>query len=191
MWRPALSALVALALTAGSGAALARGDVPCTLVAFQPTCQVIVAPGPTLDTIEAVRVVGAPSYASAGELRLTTIEVFEEEGWAAWWRARSLPAHESVARTRFVPAGSDVDAVAAANRRAMEESRRVATVAALAELGVLYQALGANEQAIAAFSSRTIHSVRRSCPPLLSLPGIIPSSPQVSAGPGSRRKTSS
>lgn len=135
-------ALLPLAALVTAGLLLARGEVPCTAVPLQPDCRLVVAPGPTLDALDAVTVRGAASYASAGELVITTIEVRDLDGWRAWWTTRSLPGHDVVPRTRFVPAGQDLAEVAAANREVMGESQRRATVAALAALGLPLDAEG-------------------------------------------------
>jgi PDZ domain-containing protein len=121
---------------------VARGEVPCELVSLQPACRLVVAPGPTLDALEAIEVRGANAYASAGELVITTIEVRDVDGWRAWWTARALPGHDVVPRVRFVPAGQDLAEVAAANRDVMGESQRRATVAALSALGLPLDARG-------------------------------------------------
>lgn len=116
--------------------------MPCTIVGFQPTCQLVVGPGPTLDALDAVDITGAPSYASAGTLVVTTIEVREVAGWRAWWRERGLPGHESVPRTRLVPPGQGLAEVAAQNRDVMGQSQRRATIAALTAVGVPLDADG-------------------------------------------------
>ena len=139
--RAALALLPLAALVTG-GLLVARGEVPCALVSLQPSCRLVVAPGPTLDALDAVGVTGAPAYASAGELVITTIEVRDVDGWRAWWTARSLPGHDVVPRVRFVPAGQDLAEVAAANRDVMGESQRRATVAALSTLGLPLDADG-------------------------------------------------
>jgi Lon-like protease len=127
--------VVALALPFAAAGAYVDGRLPCALVPPQPGCQLIVGPGPWQDTLAAVRVVGAPSYPSEGELRLTTILVSDEADLATWWRLRLGPDHVAVPRARFLPEGTDVDAMIDANRAVMERSHRVATVAGLAAAG--------------------------------------------------------
>jgi PDZ domain-containing protein len=139
--RSALALLPVAALVTG-GILVARGEVPCTVVALQPACRLAVAPGPTLDALDAVDIAGAPSYASAGELVITTIEVRDVDGWRTWWELRALPGHDVVPRTLFVPAGQDLAEVAAANRDVMGESQRRATRAALGALGLPLDAEG-------------------------------------------------
>lgn len=128
--------LAALAVAAALGAGYVGGHLPCALVPPQPACQLIVGPGPWRDALTAVQVEGAASYASAGELRLTTILVSEEQDLAAWWRLRLEPDHVAVPRSRFVPAGTDVTTMVARNREAMARSHEVAAVAGLAAAGL-------------------------------------------------------
>jgi Lon-like protease len=131
--RWAVAVVLGLALLGGS--AFARGAVPCDLVALQPTCDVALRPGPTEDTLRLVSVEGARSYASTGQLLLTTVAVQDDLSFRAWVDARTSRTVEAVPRDRIYPSGSDRDEVAEVNAAMMADSQLVATIAALRELG--------------------------------------------------------
>lgn len=128
-----VSLVVLLAL---SLAALARGLVPCDVLAAQPECQVAVQPGPVEDTLDLISVTGADVFPPPqGSLHLTTVAVQEDLGFASWIGARTDRSVEVVPRERIFPAGFDRDEVADLNAAAMRDSQLVATIVALETLG--------------------------------------------------------
>lgn len=139
--------LLAAAAVAALGGAWWSGALPCALVVAQPDCQLVVAGGPVLDTaaLLTVRASGAPTGIDgapvvrepAGRLLVTTIEVWQPDGVAAWWGALRDPDVDLIARARLVPEGGDLDDVAEAGRRRMEESQTLAVALALTELGLI------------------------------------------------------
>lgn len=81
---------------------------------------------------------GAPVVREpAGRLLVTTIEVSQPDGVAAWWGALRDPDVDLIARARLVPDGGDLDDVAEAGRLRMEESQTLAVALALTELGLI------------------------------------------------------
>lgn len=113
----------------------AQGAVPCDAVGAQPSCYVALRPGPVEDTFALIDVEGAPSYASSGELLLTTIAVDDELGFVDWMRATTSRSVDAVPRDRIYPTGVDRDDIAEQNAALMADSQLTATLAALAELG--------------------------------------------------------
>ncbi|MFO7777765.1 MAG: PDZ domain-containing protein [Nitriliruptoraceae bacterium] len=129
--------LVSLFVLVGlSLAVLARGLVPCEVLAAQPECQVAVQPGPVEDTLDLISVTGADVFPpSQGSLHLTTVAVQEDLGFAGWIGARTDRSVEVVPRDRIFPPGFDRDEVADLNAAAMRDSQLVATIVALEALG--------------------------------------------------------
>ena len=128
---------VAAVLVVAVGAVLfARGDVPCEVVAVQPTCEVALSPGPSEDTLELVTITGADAFPpTSGELRLTTVAVQDDLTFGTWLSGRTSSIVEVVPRERIYPEGSDPDEVAELNAAAMADSQLVAMIAALEQMG--------------------------------------------------------
>lgn len=126
--------VVILALIGGS-ALLATGSVPCGAVPLQPRCSVALHPGPVEDTLRIVEIADERTYASTGQLLLTTVSVDSD------LRARDLLTIllsreiDRVPREALFPSGTGVEEVRRANRVAMDESQVIAAVAALRYLG--------------------------------------------------------
>ncbi|MFA9429898.1 PDZ domain-containing protein [Egicoccus sp. AB-alg2] len=118
-----------------TGGAIARGLVPCEVLAAQPACYVALRPGPAEDVLQLLEVRGARAYTATGELLLTTVAVDEELGLTEWLRANVSAGIEPVPREQLFPAGSDRDEVAEYNAALMADSQLTATLAALDELG--------------------------------------------------------
>jgi PDZ domain-containing protein len=130
------------------GGMWASGIVPCGLVVLQPDCQLVVAGGPVLDTSALVGISPSADSASvagevvavrepAGRLLVTTIEVWEPDGFSGWWAALRDPDTDLVARARLVPGGGDLADVAEAGRATMLESQQRAAALALAQAGLI------------------------------------------------------
>ncbi len=133
----------------GGGVALVRGDVPCELLALQPSCEVVLRPGPAEDSLALIEVSGAPTYPSAGELRLTTVAVDDDLDLQEWLRARTSDAVEAVPRETVFPPGADREEVAEQNAALMTDSQQTATVVALEALGYELDERGARVAAVA------------------------------------------
>lgn len=142
-----------LALVGGlvAGAVIVgRGDVPCDVLAAQPTCYVALRPGPAEDAVGLVSIAGAPSYAPAGELLLTTVAVDDELGFVDWLRASTSGNVDAVPRDQVFPPGIDRDDVAEQNAALMADSQLTATLVALNELGYDVRGDGALVAAVSA-----------------------------------------
>ena len=123
--------------------------MPCPVVAAQPACQLAVSGGPVLDTGQLIDVTPSavqPSGVVAGELRVrepagqvlvTTIEVWEFGGVADWWAARRDPHVDVIARALLVPPGGDLADVAELGRVRMAQSRDLAVALALTSLRLI------------------------------------------------------
>ena len=131
--------LIATVVLAGSVGAWWSGALPCAVVTHQPGCQLAVSGGPVIDAGSLMTVVagGVAVREPAGQLLVTTIEVWEPQGFAAWWGALRDPDVDLVARARLVPPGGDLGDVAEAGRERMAESRTLAVVLALDALGLV------------------------------------------------------
>ncbi len=128
----------------GLGAlALASGEVPCEVIAAQPSCTVVMEPGPSENTLGLVSIQGAERYEPRGELRLTTVAVRDELTWRTWFGALWSGVVDTVPRETVYPAGLDRDQVAEENAALMADSQLVATIAALEELGYELRGEGA------------------------------------------------
>ncbi|MFP4634633.1 MAG: PDZ domain-containing protein [Nitriliruptoraceae bacterium] len=113
-----------------------RGEIPCDVVSFQPSCDVTLAPGPTEDILELVTFDGTDSYPPPdGELQLTTVAVKDELSLGDWLDGRTSDLVEVVPRETVYPEGTDEAEVAELNAAAMADSQLVATVAALERVG--------------------------------------------------------
>lgn len=132
--RLAVSAVVFVALALGVFS-VGSGEVPCSVLASQPACDVAVQPGPSEDALGLITVDGAEQYRPIdGELHLTTIAVREHLGWWEWLTARSSRVVEVVGREMIFP-DDDPEQAAQRNAAAMADSQLVASVAALRHLG--------------------------------------------------------
>jgi Lon-like protease len=143
-----LVAAVLLAVV-GGGVALVRGDVPCEVLTLQPSCDVALRPGPAEDSLALVAVTGAPTFDSAGELRLTTVAVDDDLGLQEWLRARTSDTVEAVPRATVFPPGADREEVAEQNAALMADSQLTATIVALEAVGYELDERGARVAAIA------------------------------------------
>ncbi|MBW3576144.1 MAG: PDZ domain-containing protein [Actinobacteria bacterium] len=114
---------------------LGRGHVGCEAFPAQPRCFVALHPGPAQDALTAVFIRGARTYASAGELLLTTVAVDPDLAAAEWVRHLWSPRVRLVARTELYPPGDDTDEVRRRNVAEMDRSQVAAAVAALRTLG--------------------------------------------------------
>jgi Lon-like protease len=133
----------------GSGVAFVRGDVPCEVLAVQPSCEVVLRPGPAEDSMALIEVAGAETYPSTGELRLTTVAVDDDLDLQEWLRARTSDTVEAVPRATVFPPGADLDEVAEQNAALMADSQLTATIVALESLGYELDERGARVAAIA------------------------------------------
>ena len=148
--RRLLVAPAAVLLVLVVAAVLARGDIPCEVLATQPACEVAMRPGPIEDTATLVEVVDAAGEAPTGQLLLTTVAVDDGLGPVEWLRARASAAVDVVAREQVFPPGLEPDEVAEQNAALMADSQLNATVAALAHLGVELTGEGARIAAVTA-----------------------------------------
>ncbi len=115
---------------------VARGDVPCEVLATQPSCEVALRPGPSEDTLELVSIGDADAFPPAeGQLRMTTVAVQDDLTFGSWLSARTSSVAEAVPRGEIYPDDIDRDEVAELNEAAMADSQLVATIAALERLG--------------------------------------------------------
>lgn len=127
--------LLVVLLLVGLGAFVVRGGVPCEAVELQPGCYIALKPGPTEDAATLVDVGDASSFASSGQLLLTTVAVEEELGLGDWARAALSASVETVPRTLLFPSGADREEVSRQNAAMMVDSQLTATVAALRRAG--------------------------------------------------------
>lgn len=126
--------LLALLLVAVA-AVVVRGQVPCDVVAVQPSCDVALLPGPTENTLGIVAIDGHETFPSSGELRLTTVAVDSELGFLEWIEAMVSPVSDTVARDVLYPPGQTTEDVAEQNELLMVDSQVDATVAGLVAAG--------------------------------------------------------
>ena len=126
-----------------------QGAVPCEAVSSHPDCYVALRPGPVEDTFMLVEVDGTPSYASSGELLLTTIAVDDDLGFVDWVRASTSRTVDAVPRDRIYPPGIDRGDLAEQNAALMADSQLTATLVALAELGYDLEGEGARVAGVA------------------------------------------
>lgn len=139
---------VAVLLVLVAAAVLARGDIPCDVLATQPVCEVAMRPGPVEDTATLVEIPEVVGETAEGQLLLTTVAVDDGLGPVEWLRARASSAVDVVAREQVFPPGLEPDAVAEQNAALMADSQLNATVAALAHLGVELTGEGARIAAV-------------------------------------------
>jgi Lon-like protease len=136
-------AVAAIVLGLVGGWLLARGEVPCEVLATQPVCEVAVLPGPSENTLPLVTIGGVESYQPEGQLRLTTIAVQDDLDLGAWLRARTSGVVDAVSRETIYPAGSDREQVAEDNALLMADSQLMATIAGLTASGYTLTGEGA------------------------------------------------
>ncbi len=127
--------LLVLALGVAAVLVVVRGDVPCDVLAVQPACEVVVAPGPAVDTHDLVTISRAASHPSAGTLVLTTIAVDDRPEPLRWLRARMSASADALPREVFYPPGTDGEDLRRRNEVAMADSQLSATIAALSAAG--------------------------------------------------------
>ncbi len=142
--------LIVLLLLAGLGV-VARGAVPCDVLAVQPSCYIALSPGPAEDTLQIVQVSGTRAYSSAGELLLTTVSLDPQLDVVEWIRGAFSPRVEELPRRQLIPPGHGLDEVLQANVQLMTDSQHDAAIAALHELGYQFDTDydGATVEAIA------------------------------------------
>ena len=142
--------LIALLVFAGLGV-VARGALPCDVLAAQPACYIALHPGPAEDTLKIVQVDGTRSFSSAGELLLTTVSLDPQLDLVEWVRGAFSSRVEQVPRDQLIPPGHGLQDVLAANVQLMSDSQHDATIAALRELGYSFDTDydGAQVEAIA------------------------------------------
>lgn len=126
--------LIALLLV-GLVAFVGRGGVPCDVVELQPGCYIALKPGPVEDASSLVEISDAASFASAGQLLLTTVAVEEELGFGDWARAALSASVDTVPRTLLFPPDADREEISRQNAVMMVDSQLSATVAALEQAG--------------------------------------------------------
>lgn len=114
---------------------VARGEVPCEVLATQPTCEVAVIPGPSENALPLVTIGGVEVYQPDGQLRLTTIAVQDDLDLRSWLRARTSRTVDAVPRETIYPSGADADEVAETNALMMADSQLMATIAGLTASG--------------------------------------------------------
>jgi Lon-like protease len=127
--------LLPLALLLAAVGLLASGSIPCGAFQLQPSCYLAVHPGPIEDTLTMVEVDNERTYASSGQLLLTTVSVDAEldlREWATTFVSREV---DRMPRRALFPPGTDEDEVRRANLALMDESQTVAAAAALRYLG--------------------------------------------------------
>ncbi|MGH3442510.1 MAG: YlbL family protein [Nitriliruptorales bacterium] len=125
--------LVLLAVSAV--AAVGRGGVSCGVLALQPRCYVAVHPGPADDAIAMVGVSGARTYASSGQILLTTVAVDGDLDPFEWVTTAFSRRVDQMPREVLFPPGTAEDEVQQHNIAQMDRSQLVATAAALRHLG--------------------------------------------------------
>lgn len=126
--------LLVLLLVAGLSA-VARGALPCDVLTAQPTCYAALQPGPVENALELAAVDGVRTYASAGQLLLTTVAVEADLDLREWIEGAVSPRIRQVPRESLFPEDKDSEAVRQENAALMQSSQLEATVAALRHLG--------------------------------------------------------
>lgn len=112
-----------------------RGQVPCDVLPAQPTCDVLLLPGPTEDTLDIVAIDGERTFDSAGQLRLTTVAVDSDLDLLEWVQGMFSSVTDVVDREAIYPPGQSEEDVAEQNDLLMESSQIDATVAGLVAAG--------------------------------------------------------
>lgn len=136
-------AVAAAVMVLVGGWSFMRGEIPCEVLAAQPTCEVAVLPGPSKNALPLVSVGDAEAFRPDGELRLTTIAVQDDLDLRSWLRARTSEIIDAVPRETIYPAGADADEVAETNALMMADSQLMATIAGLTASGYTLTGEGA------------------------------------------------
>ena len=127
--------LLLVLLLVALSAVVVRGQLPCDVLAAQPSCDVALLPGPTRNTLDIVSIDGETTYPSAGQLRLTTVAVDSDLGFLEWIQAMFSRVDDTVDRSVIYPEGVSQQDVAEQNDLLMETSQLDATVAGLVAAG--------------------------------------------------------
>lgn len=127
--------LLLVLLLVASLTAVARGALPCHVLESQPACWVALRPGPVEDALGVTTVAGTETFASSGELLLTTVAVEADVDLLEWIANGLNPRIDQVERARVFPEDTDEDQVRRENAVLMRGSQQDATLAALAHLG--------------------------------------------------------
>lgn len=125
---------VIVLLLVGAGIVV-RADIPCETVRLQPDCYIALNPGPTDNALGMVTVHGERTYASAGQLRITTVTVDTDLDLRDWVGSAFSRRVDQVPREAFIPPGADAEEARRISVAAMSESQVDATIAALRSLG--------------------------------------------------------
>lgn len=112
-----------------------RADIPCDTVRLQPDCYIALNPGPTENALGMVTVRGERTYASAGQLRITTVTVDTDLDLRDWIGSALSRRVDQMPREAFIPPGTDAEEARRISVAAMSESQLDATIAALRSLG--------------------------------------------------------
>lgn len=112
-----------------------RGDVPCDAWNYQPACYVTLEPGPTEDALRLVSIDSERTYASTGELLLTTVGVDTSVNLLEWVRGAVSGQVQQVPRESIFGPDETSEDVRRRNVAQMEASQVEAASAALRHLG--------------------------------------------------------
>lgn len=126
--------LLAMLLVAVSSVVV-RGQVPCDVLVVQPACDVALLPGPTTNIFDIVSIEDHETFASAGQLQLTTVAVDSDLGLLEWLSAQFSPVTDTVDREIIYPPGTSPDEVVEQNEQLMANSQVDAMVAGLVAAG--------------------------------------------------------
>ena len=127
--------LLLVLLLVALSAVVVRGQVPCEALPAQPTCDVVLLPGPTENTLDIVAIDGEETFPSTGQLRLTTVAVDSDLGLLEWVSAMFSSVSDTVDREAIYPEGTSEEDVAEQNDLLMATSQLDATVAGLVAAG--------------------------------------------------------
>lgn len=122
-------------LVVASLSAAARGVLPCGALPMQPSCYAALHPGPVENALELTAVDGVRTYASAGQLLVTTVAVEADLDLREWIEGGISPAVRQVPRESLFPADKGTEEVRQENAALMQGSQLEATIAALRYLG--------------------------------------------------------
>lgn len=127
--------LLVILLAVAAIGLVGRDVVPCRALPVQPRCYVALYPGPAEDTLRIVEVPDERTYASSGEILLTTVAVDTELDPLEWLRTAVSSRVRQVPREVLYPPGAGEDDVRRQNVAQMDESQVLAAGAALRALG--------------------------------------------------------
>jgi PDZ domain-containing protein len=111
------------------------------LIGLAPVRYVILGPGPTFDTLgtydkkQVIQITGAKTSASAGQLRMVTVNVTDDIDLLSAIKAWFDPEEKVVPREMVYPPDQTNEQVEKENKEAFEVSQSSAETAALRELG--------------------------------------------------------